>query len=80
MIDAQAANRHADRLGDRHRSFHIGVGQNRSEFFAAVAGGEVGWPVQRPGQHLCHRLEAVVPGGVAIGVIERLEMVDVDQE
>ncbi len=80
MVDAQSADGDAKRFGDRQRSFPVRIRQDRRELLAAVAGGEITRPVERRGQHFRHSLQAVVSRGVAVGIVERLEVVDVDQQ
>ena len=61
-----------------HAPLEAGVRQDHGQLVAAVAGGDVGGAA-RAADHLGHRLEHAVAELVAVGVVDRLEVVDVDQ-
>ena len=58
----------------------VAPGQGDDEFLAAIARRHLPCPLDVPAQHLGHAPQAFVAQGVAVGVVDRLEMIDVHQE
>ncbi len=66
-------------LGDSGRLLCSGSGQQQRELVAAQPAGRVARPRQA-GQDAADQGEDAVPGGMAMGVVDVLEPVDVDDE
>ena len=58
----------------------IGRGQGSDELLAAIAGQQIVTPLQAASKNGGDRLQALISFRVAIGVIEALEVVDIDHE
>jgi len=78
--DLQCLHFGADLLRHRYGTGAIGFRQNSSELFAAIAGGQVLNSVDVFAEHTGNLLQAIVPGNVAIAVVECLEMIDVQNQ
>ena len=69
----------AQPLVERECLAFAGVGQDDAELLAAVAPGQVAAP-QFLAQQACEQLQRVVALGVAMGIVDVLEMVDVEHD
>ncbi|MEY9807654.1 hypothetical protein ABIF30_007261 [Bradyrhizobium elkanii] len=69
----------ADVVGDRQRLPQRRVGQHHGEFLAAIAGGDV-LALDVLLQRLRHQPQHLIAGEMAVGVVERLEVVDVEHQ
>ena len=65
-------------LGEDRALLDVGLGEDEHEFLAAVAADHVGRP-QVLGDRLGHAAQDDVADGVAVGVVDGLEVVDVDE-
>ena len=77
--DAQGAHGLEHALGARAATAPVGVDEDDRELLAAVARDEIHAPRQPP-EFGGERLEDPVPEGVAVGVVDPLEVVDVQQQ
>ena len=68
----------AQLLAERRALLDVGLGQDEHEFLAAVAADEVA-RAKVLGDRLGDPAQDDVAGGVAVGVVDRLEVVDVDE-
>jgi len=68
----------ADRLGHAVGAGGLGAGQQDDEFPRRPARREVAGAAQGSGNGVRHHTQAFVAGGVAIGVVVFLEVVDID--
>ncbi len=57
-----------------------GVVEQHGKFFTAVAGREVEGPARRHRQHARHLRETRIAGLVAAAIVERLEVIEVDEQ
>ena len=69
----------AQAFGDREGKRHIGVGHDDDEFLAAIAAGQID-AADIGGDAVGEFLEHFVADVVAVAVIDRLEVVDVENE
>ena len=77
MVDLERLDLGPHALGEVHRAVEVGAGQHHGQLLAAVAGGLVdlaGRLLEDPG-HLAQHDVALL---VAVGVVDRLEVVEVD--
>src|SRR3954447_4662531 len=72
------AGERADALGELHRAERAGAGQDDRELVAPDPVAGVGGALGRA-DRLAERLEALVAGLVAVGLVDRLELVDVHE-
>ncbi|MCY1522301.1 hypothetical protein D9M68_571460 [compost metagenome] len=77
--DRMALHAGADALRHRTGAGLAGRGQQHHELFAAETAQQVAGPQLRRRQS-CERLQHGIAGRVAVGVVDRLEMVDVDDQ
>src|ERR1700687_3390849 len=70
----------AEVLGDPQRPRRVRAGEEQHEFLAAVAGREAPGALRDGGQHRGHLAQALVARLVAVTVVVRLEVVDVDHD
>ena len=68
-----------DRLRDQARAAIIGVGQQDHEFVPAQPRGVIGRAARDGGDDAADPAQALVPSGVTVPVVHRLEPVDVEQ-
>ena len=80
MRDPEPFDGHADALGDADRRLELDARQKRQEFLAAGAEGKVGDETQFGAGAGGDALEAGVAAPVAIAIVERLEMIDVEDD
>ena len=76
--DLARADETAELLGARSRRIGIGLGHDDHELFAAIAADEVDAP-DVAGQHFRDLAQHEVAGHVTVGVVDPLEVVQVDQ-
>ncbi len=77
--DRRALHRAADALGHHLAEAGLAGGQDHGEFLAAVARQGVHGP-DAAAQRACDRLQDDVAGHVAVGVVDPLEVVDVEHQ
>ena len=73
-----AAKRTADLLGDRQRALARGVVQKCRELFAAQAAEQVD-AAQAAARHFGEDLQHAVADGVAVAVVDRFEIIEIEQ-
>ncbi|EFI64014.1 hypothetical protein BCSJ1_26258, partial [Bacillus cereus SJ1] len=76
-VEPHGLDRLAQALGEQPGAFHRRVQQHHAEFLAAVASGDVGiahMGLDHPGEGL----DRLIAHGVTIGVVDALEMIDVE--
>ena len=78
-LDDEVLDGCAQFLGHRTGSRQIGSAEQDDELLAPVAGHRVGLPDRRP-QECAKGPEGGVAGRMAMGVVERLEVVDVEHD
>ena len=74
------AHQLAHHLAQLARLLEVAVRQQHGEFLAAVTGRHFAGPARPAGQGLRHGPKALVAGDMTVGVVEALEIVDVDHE
>lgn len=80
MNDTLLGKATSELLGNDHRSSGAGVGEEHHEFLSTVAGNDIRWAADRLAQTHADDTQALVAGGMAIGVIIGLEAVDIDHK
>ena len=78
--DSHVRHGEAQCLGNRFRVPSARFRKQYGEFLAAITRNEVAGPFQTGFERARDALDAFVAGRMAIGVVERLELVDVDEE
>ena len=80
MGHRQLLHRRAHHLADLQRPLGVGVRQQQAELLAAIAAGKAHGVGGDAGQRFAEPGEAGVAFGMAIGVVEELEVIDVDHQ
>ena len=76
--EPRPADQHAQLVGERGRVLHVGLREDEHELLAAVSAEHVRRPQVRP-EHVGDAAQHNVARVVAVGVVDRLEEVDVDE-
>ena len=80
VLDVEPCDRAPDTFSDVQRALRIGVGQRDDEFFAAVPCDVIAVAAQALRCGLRDAPEHVVAGRVAVVIVERLEVIHVDEQ
>ena len=78
-FDAQPLDGPPQALGEHARRGGIGTGQQHQEFLAAIAADDIA-RAQLPAQGLRHGPQAMVAAGMAMGIVDRLEPIEIDEQ
>ena len=61
-------------------SLPVRAGEDQGEFFAANPGGDVIAPSRKALEHVGERLQSFIASPMPLSIVDRFEMVEVDQQ
>ena len=79
MRNLQALGFLPDRFGDLHCAFMSEAGQHERKLFSAVTGSDIAGAARLGGNALRNLRENFVSCSMTVGLIEKLEVVDIDE-